>query len=223
MVKNQDKSRRQALKLQMFPTKSCFFFFHFRNNHKGFKRAKYTLAHLCPIPMSISTPGEHTNWFVAYSLAADCRSSDKTQHISTPKILVKITFFSLWQVRSNRTMSTDDFGSDRIVRGLRNLAREVPSLQGRANLSPLEIMDEIEKYVQELAEQIERIGEKKRKARGGTDKFNEKLRELKELAHHTQQQIRRLKNSTNSAVSSCENSKSRQISTNSTQRKNSKT
>ena len=76
-------------------------------------------------------------------------------------------------------MLTDDI--DQLVYGLSELACDVPPQQGRVNVSPLEIMDEIKKYVQELTEKFERIVEKNKKVSAETDELKERLHGLKEL------------------------------------------
>ena len=80
-------------------------------------------------------------------------------------------------------MMTDDFVSDVIFHVLREMARLVPALQGRASASPLEIMDETEKYAQQLdkQEQSKRIAEHQTTVRAEDDGLKEELQEMKEL------------------------------------------
>ena len=75
-------------------------------------------------------------------------------------------------------MLTDDFDFDRFLYLVRELVRTVPALQGRASLSPLEIMEEVVQYILDFNEEVKRFDEKQKKLNAILDQQWEQVRQL---------------------------------------------
>ena len=78
-------------------------------------------------------------------------------------------------------MLTDDFEFDRFVYGLRELAHKLPALQGRASVSPLEIVYEALQCIWKFTEMIKRLGEENKKVSSVLDLLKDSLAEREEL------------------------------------------
>ena len=83
-------------------------------------------------------------------------------------------------------MLTDDFDYDRFRYLLRELVRAVPALQGRAIVSPLEILEELVQFIQYFNEWAKRVDEKQKKQSASLDQIKEQVRQLKEEARRSQ-------------------------------------